>query len=247
MDAMAYLRFLVNDDNVSFLRIANKPNRKLSQKKIDFLKKVAEEKNTSLFGALVTCREEKLFNNEEINNFINTVLDIRDKILPFSPSLSRTLGEILNRTGYRDLLLSDKNLDRIENVRALQQAIQSREEETRCRLEPREYLAEFTLHNELMEENEANAVTLMTIHSAKGLEFPYIICIGCSEGQFPRDKTPDNELEEERRLFYVACSRAQDELLLTSTARNSYKDTLMRPSCFISEVEPGLIKKIKRQ
>ena len=135
MDALAYLKFLVNDDNLSFLRIANKPSRKLSPKKIDLLKAFAKKNNTSLFGALVACREKKLFKHEDINNFINVVLDIRTKLLPLAPSLSNALGEILNRSGYWDVLLSENNSDRIENVRALQQSIFNREEETSCRLE----------------------------------------------------------------------------------------------------------------
>ena len=244
-DALAFLKFLVFGDDISFLRIINKPTRHMGKKRIEYLKKYASEEEISLLQALLACREEPLFKHDDINTFIMAILDVKSRLK--SLSTYQVLEEILIKTGYEHSLLFDLNSDRIENVRELKRLVKRYEEQYGGRVEISEYLAEVALYAEATENREENSVKLMTIHSAKGLEFPYVIVAGMNEGIFPSARVRSHaEYQEERRLAYVAFTRAQKGLLLTSASGRDYNGFPMTPSRFIEEIPSNIIRKIKR-
>ncbi len=243
-DALAFLRLLAYGDDISFLRIINKPSRKMGTIRIKLLKQYAKNNKVSLLTALNECSGQFLFKYTEIVQFINRFNDIKSRLEVLSTA--QALDEILNKTGYEKALRYDLNSDRIENIMELKQSVARQEEAAGGRLEIERYLAGVALYAEMADETHPNSVKLMTIHSCKGLEFPYVIVCGLNEGKFPSSKiSSEVEMEEERRLAYVAFTRAQKRLLLTSAGGVDFKVMPLLPSRFLSEITPGLIREIK--
>jgi len=244
-DALAFLKILVYGDDISFLRVINKPARHMGKKRIEYLKQYAHEEEVTLLQALIACREENLFKHDDIAAFISVILDVKSRIKGLSTY--QALEEMLIKTGYERSLLFDLNPDRIENIRELKQSVKRYEKQYGGRVDISEYLAEIALYSDVTDKSEDNNVKLMTCHAAKGLEFPYVIVAGMNEGVFPSARTRSTAgLYEERRLAYVAFTRAQKGLLLTSASGRDYNGFPMVPSRFIGEIPSGLVRKIKR-
>jgi ATP-dependent DNA helicase UvrD/PcrA len=234
-DALAFLSLLVYEDDISFLRIINKPARHMGKSRIRFLKQYASQHNVSLLQSLVNCREEPLFQHKKIQHFIGVFQEIKSRIQILTTT--KVLEEVLLKTGYENFLLFDENSDRIDNLRELKRSLAQYEKDEGGRVSISEYLSEIALYSELVEQQQDNSVKLMTVHSAKGLEFPYVIVCGMNDEIFPSSKiSSEEEMEEERRLAYVAFTRAQRGLLLTSSAYG-YGKKILWPSRFLSECE----------
>ncbi|MEI8246764.1 MAG: UvrD-helicase domain-containing protein [Lentisphaerota bacterium] len=244
-DALAFLRLLVYGDDISFLRVINVPARKMGALRIEYLRRYAHAHNVSLLQALMNSTEHKLFKHREIVQFILIFSDIKSRLGVLS--VSKVLDEILGKTGYEEALRYDLKSDRIDNIQELKQSIARLEDDAGGKVDVGEYLADVALYADLADEQQQNSVQLMTIHSAKGLEFPYVIVCGMNEGKFPSSKiSSEEEIEEERRLAYVAFTRAQKGLLLTSAGGVDFKNIPMKPSRFLSEVSSELIGEYKR-
>jgi DNA helicase-2/ATP-dependent DNA helicase PcrA len=246
-DVLAYLRVLVNkDDSVSLRRILNVPPRGLGDVTLKRLMERSNEGDRPLYDVLVnldgsagiTAKAAKA-----LKELVSLLEDIRSRM----PNLkaAEAVGEVIERSGYRRFLSQQdnvENLARLENLDELMNAL--REFENRSDDQSLgAYLAEVSLLSDIDDWSEdESSVNLMTLHSAKGLEFPVVFICGMEEDLFPHPRSTEKErdIEEERRLCYVGISRAKSRLYLTfSENRNLMGETRRRrPSRFIDEI-PG--------
>ena len=223
-DIIAYLRVVYNpNDDVSLARIINEPKRKIGNATLEKARNIAREKETSLYDVISHADDyhefktaiKKLLSFSEI---IQSLIKLKDTV-----TIEELTGRILNDTGYMPALVMEDTTEsktRIENLGEFISVITEfdKNEETGNTLG--EFLENISLVSDIdgYDENEDSAV-LMTIHSAKGLEFPIVFLSGLEEGLFPgmRSMESDDDIEEERRLCYVAITRAKEQLYITKT------------------------------
>ncbi len=219
-DIIAYLRLIFNpNDNLSLMRIINEPKRGIGKTSLEQVQKIAEENSKSMYEIIKDAASYGL-NRVFVNSreFIETIEELRG--LAGQIEISELIKETLNKTGYTKALELENSIEaenRIENLEEfLTVAIEFEEQSADNTLA--EFLESITLSSDIdnLEESE-DCVTLMTLHSAKGLEFPVVFLVGMEEGIFPGYKSigEPKELEEERRLCYVGITRAQNNLYFT--------------------------------
>ena len=235
-DLISYLRMIAYEDDISFRRIINVPKRGFGPKRLEYLEQYSLENNISLYQSLKDNIDNKEFNKKELKDFIDLIEDSKkskDKI-----TILDLLEKINVRIGYEDDLKKNEEEERLENVEELKDAIKYFENSQEDDGTLDNYLARITLYTN-MDKNEAkNTVKLMTVHAAKGLEFKYVFVCGMSEGQFPSRKSSNEEdIEEERRLAYVACTRAKDNLYITDSEGYSFvSEEFKQTSRFVYEL-----------
>ena len=246
-DIMAYMRVIVNPaDTVSIKRVINVPRRGIGVATVQKIEDFAYEENIPLFEAIQRVGEVPTLNNGAKNK----VRAFAELIASFNPNdpPARTAEELLDRTGYLQALRSEGSIEaqtREENLQELVAAVQEYEEsETEPMLSG--FLEKITLASDIDSmEDKSDVVTMMTLHSAKGLEFPIVFMVGIEEGLLPHQRSYDSEaeLEEERRLCYVGLTRAEEHVYLTyARSRRLYRDIDYRlPSRFIEEIPPELV------
>ena len=238
-DLLAYMRLVYNpDDDLSLLRVINTPKRGIGNKTLRSLEEEASLYHTSLFQAINSGKE----------------LAFKELILTLQKDLEKmTLTEfvdnILEKTGMRRALKEEKTLEAdirleyLEEFKSVTKMFESRVGEIS--------LADFLLEISLVADSEEykddpNRLTLMTVHAVKGLEFSYVFLAGLEEGIFPHRNSMDTlaELEEERRLMYVAITRAKDKLFITNAKKRMLfgQENIAVPSRFIKEIDPSLIE-----
>ena len=248
-DAIAYLRLIQNDnDNLSLKRIINEPKRGIGKTSLDKVEQLAEAAETSMYDVIKKADEYGLnrvfLNSREFVNVIEELKSKKDEL-----SVSEMIKLTLKKTGYIKALEQENTIEaenRIANLdELLNVAIEFEEEFAENSLQ--EFLEGITLSSDLdnMEEQE-DSVTLMTLHSAKGLEFPVVFLVGMEEGIFPgyQSMMEPQELEEERRLCYVGITRAKENLFLTcSKQRTVFGSTSYNPtSRFLKEIPEELLE-----
>ena len=240
-DLLCYLRLISNHkDDVSLLRIINTPKRGIGEKTIENLINTAESSNTSIYEA-ITSGKELVFKN------------LIEELTQDSQSLSLTelVDTILEKSGIKKELTNSKLLEdeiRLENLNEFKGVTKNYEEEYgTANLE--EFLEEISLVSDITEhQNSSSRVSLMTVHSVKGLEFDYVFIIGMEEGIFPHynaiNDGSNSAIEEERRLCYVAITRAKKKLYITSAdTRMLFGNTSRNlPSRFINEIDKEYIE-----
>ncbi len=246
-DIMAYMRVIVNPaDTVSIKRIINVPRRGIGVATVQKIEDFASEEGIPLFEAIQRASEVPRLNNGAKNK----VRAFAELIASFNPNdpPARTAEDLVDRTGYLQALRREGTIEaqsREENLGELIAAVAEYEES-----DPEPTLAGFlekiTLVSDIDSmEDKSDVVTMMTLHSAKGLEFPIVFMVGIEEGLLPHQRSYDSEaeLEEERRLCYVGLTRAQEHIYLThARSRRLYRDIDYRiPSRFIEEIPPDLI------
>jgi DNA helicase-2/ATP-dependent DNA helicase PcrA len=252
-DALAYMALLCNPrDEVSFKRVVNKPTRGIGDTSVELLLEAAA---SSGFDLLAAARESGESLKGKARSGIKAFLSLLANIggaLAAPEADGETLAKIMERL-VRDSGLVDYHREQDE-VAGTQKAANLDELVNAASLYPRspEGLASFLetieLDRSLASEEgaSADAVTLITMHNTKGLEFPVVIATGLEQGLFPRDDEEGEELEEQRRLFYVAVTRAKDELRLSSCHWRRLHGRLFEtlPSRFLSEIEPSLLETV---
>jgi len=254
-DLVAYLRVIQNpNDTVSLFRIINTPPRKIGAKTIELIQEYAHRKGISFYDALQEADKiEDLGGGkpEVLLKFVATIKELQ-KINSQFPA-SGVIKHVLDYTGYKKFL-DDGTVEgeaRIENVHELI-SVAAKYDSLESGLSLNIFLEEISLIADIdtMDEQD-NAVTMMTIHSAKGLEFPVVFIVGLEEGILPHSRSllEKEELEEERRLMYVAITRAKDKLfLLRAKSRTLYGETQSNtPSQFLSDIPEELIEQDERR
>jgi DNA helicase-2/ATP-dependent DNA helicase PcrA len=257
-DALSYLRVLANDkSDVDLLRIINTPPRGIGQVTVDKLGALATSKNVSLYDALAVVGVETTADlaaaaTKKLRALRDLLVGMKNATREMSPS--DALLHVLDTTGYLVLLQEDKDVEsasRLENLRELVGSVRDYETEALAAGEPATidgFLERVTLRTDVDDiESEGGAVTLMTVHAAKGLEFRGVIMTGMEEDMFPyrsmQDSTRPDDLDEERRLAYVAITRARERLLLVHARTRQIFGTTRwgRPSRFISDIPPDVV------
>ena len=247
-DVIAYLRLIQNpSDNISLRRIINEPKRGIGKTSLDNVQKISDQTGLSSYQ-IIKHAEEYGLNRIKANadEFISLIEEFRAKKEELS--ISELITEVLQKSGYSKSLELENTIEaetRIQNIdEFLTVAIEFEEESAENSLS--EFLESITLSSDIDEmQDEDNSVTLMTLHSAKGLEFPVIFLVGMEEGIFPGYKSigEPKELEEERRLFYVGITRAKQFLYLTCAKhRTIFGSTSYNAiSRFVKEIPDNLL------
>lgn len=247
-DVLSYLRVVASDtDDMSFRRVINLPARKFGEASMKALAKIAEVEDVSLMNALRLHINDKTFSKPSLRKFIDLIDAARERV-SLMP-VSELTDWILNESGLGDLYRIDEEEERLENLTEL---INSMKEFEEGRIDEGDadlvsYLQEIALYTNADKSMDSEKVRMMTIHQSKGLEFPEVFVVGLTEGIFPnhrsiRERRQDGE-EEERRLMYVAVTRAEKMLwLCESEGYMNENGALKFPSRFLSEVPEGMLK-----
>lgn len=247
-DIISYLRLIQNPaDNLSLKRIINEPKRGIGKTSLDKIEQMSDENGIAMYEIIKNADQYGL-NRVFLNSreFINCIEELRAK--KDELKLSELIKETLKKTGYTKALENENTIEaenRIENLdEFLTVAIEFEEESAENQLS--DFLEGITLSSDIDNMEEADeSVTLMTLHSAKGLEFPVVFLVGMEEGIFPGYKSisEPQELEEERRLCYVGITRAKENLYLTcSKQRTIFGSTSCNPvSRFLKEIPNELL------
>ena len=243
-DLLAYLRLIHNEkDNISLLRVINTPKRGIGLKTIENLTKKADEENISIYEAITSGKEL------EFKKIIEKLKEVSENV-----TLTELIDKILTGTGIKEELEKEEDLTsevRLENLEEFKSITKSFEErEGLISLE--DFLLEISLVSDAEEyKDDANRVSLMTVHSVKGLEYKDVFIVGMEEGIFPHMNSlmESSEIEEERRLAYVAITRAKDNLTIINARRRTLfgREQVNPPSRFISEISTDLLDIVNKK
>ena len=239
-DALSYLRMIAYKDDLSFRRIANVPKRNLGKRRMAFLQAYAEQQGCSLYQALRDNLEDPILKGTGAPKFI-------DLIESFAAGyegrpVSEVLSAILNESGYERMLRTEGSQERLDNLAELKQSVY--EYETTCGEEVtlEHYLTHVALFTNADTADQGDKVKLMTVHAAKGLEFPYVFLCGMNEGIFPSRKVRTLQaMEEERRLAFVALTRAEKGLYLSEADGRNFDGSPRYPSRFLLDIDEKLL------
>ncbi|WP_033169418.1 ATP-dependent helicase [Selenomonas sp. ND2010] len=240
-DALSYLRMIAYRDDLSFLRIANVPKRNLGERRMAFLQEYAGQNGCSLYKALKENLDKDLFKRTKASAFVNLIEEFASSYR--GRPVSEVLAALLDASGYEAMLRTEGSQERLDNLAELKQAVY--EYETSCGEEAllEDYLSRVALLTNSDMAEQGDKVKLMTVHAAKGLEFPYVFLCGLNEGVFPSRKTRTQQaMEEERRLAFVAVTRAQKRLYLSAASGLNFDASLRYPSRFLLELDDALLE-----
>jgi len=239
-DALSYLRLIAYRDDLSFIRVANVPKRNIGERRMRFLQDYAAKNRCTLYQALEQTIEDGIFKNTKARRFIALI----ERFTADYPgkTVSELLSAVLDQSGYEEMLRTEGSQERLDNLAELKQSIY--EYENSCGEESS--LEDYLSHVAMLTNTDAiagkNAVKLMTVHTAKGLEFPYVFICGLDEGIFPSRKTTTPEaMEEERRLMFVALTRAEKGLFLSDAEGRNLDGSYRFPSRFVFDIDKRLL------
>lgn len=245
-DVLSYLRLVSNGDNLSFMRIINVPRRKIGKKKTDFIRNIAESQNLSYYEALKQNIDNNIFKGSGAREFVNVIENLKDQSNTLS--VSELLQRILIETKYEYYIRESGNMDRLDNITEFLRNVVMIENEYGEHLTLNMFLQMISLTRDNDIEEKHDRVRIMTAHTAKGLEFDIVFVVGLSDGIFPAARALEGRkqdaLEEERRLFFVALTRARKQLFLTESEGYGLKGNEKLPSRFLSDIDESLLIKI---
>lgn len=255
-DIIAYLRVIFNPaDSLSLLRIINVPKRGIGDASLAKIQAYAAANNVSLFEAVSNAATIDGLSSRfvsKLDDLAGIIFELMN--LASEAPVEDLIDRVLRDTGYLEELENERTpqaqsrIDNLHELISVAQEFAASEEENNLE----NFLAHVALVSDIDDtELGEDAITLMTLHSSKGLEFPIVFLVGMEEGLFPHARTlmDETEIEEERRLCYVGITRAKEKLFLSSTKmRTIYGNTVTYPpSRFLQEIPARLVKTIKRQ
>ncbi len=258
-DVLGYFKVLVNPhDDASLLRIANVPARGLSDVTMERLVAASAERKSSVYSAMRNPAVTAMFQRktaESIEEFVRFIEHRRGQLQhpAAGNSLQVWAADLMESTGYyREMLRLEKNVEtgenRVRNLKDLIGSLDARSEGKTLSARLENYLEEITLDAERETEEEAgDAVTLITMHSCKGLEFPHVHIVGMEQGLLPHARSEEEDsVDEERRLFYVALTRAMQTLALSYCKGRTKYGKIMpaHPSVFLKELPVELVERM---
>jgi DNA helicase-2/ATP-dependent DNA helicase PcrA len=247
-DVLSYLRLVANGDDLSFNRVINVPRRKMGKNKIAFLKERAESENASLYDILKKYLDSPVLKGSGAEKFVRVIDSMKE--YAETAQVSELLQRLLIETGYEKYIRESGEMERLDNVSELIRSIVALETEHGETLTLPVFLQEISLNRDIDEdENEKkDCVKIMTTHIAKGLEFHTVIVAGLSEKIFPSarslEERREKALEEERRLCYVAMTRAKKQLFMTESEGFGIKGYMKTPSRFLFDISSEYITRI---
>lgn len=235
-DILSYIRLIAYKDDLSFKRIINEPKRNIGKAKMELLKSYSAEHSCSLYDALVDNLDTEAFKQTQAREFVDMIERYSTEYT--SLSLSETLSRLLNDSGYEEYLRTNGEQERLDNLAEFKFSIFDFEATFGEDVSLDQYLSRIALYTNTDLTTQQDTVKMMTIHAAKGLEFPFVFVCGMNEGVFPSKRIRKREeLEEERRLAYVAFTRAENELYLTDSEGKNFDGAYRYPSRFIFNIE----------
>ncbi len=240
-DTLSYLRMIAYRDDLSFLRIVNQPRRNIGERRIKFLREAAQQTGASLYDTLCAHLDDELFKGTKARQFVQLIQSLASDYA--DRPISEVLAETLDRSGYEKMLRTEGSQERLDNLAELKQSVY--EYETTCGEEStlEHYLARVALLTNTDAGGTRDQVRLMTVHTAKGLEFPYVFLCAMNDGIFPSKKVHTwPGMEEERRLAFVALTRAQDGLYLSEAEGRNFDGSCRYPSRFLLDIAPDLLE-----
>ena len=240
-DALSYLRMIVYKDDLSFLLTANTPKRNLGKRRMAYLKEFAEGNHCSLYQALLQSLDEPVMKGTRAKEYADLIERYSSEYE--GKGISDLLSSILDESGYEEMLRTEGSQERLDNLAELKQSIY--EFETSCGEETDlvQYLSHVALFSNADAAVQPDKVKLMTVHAAKGLEFPAVFLCGMSEGIFPSRKvTTRPGMEEERRLAFVAMTRAEKRLFISASSGRNIDGSPRFPSRFILDIQQDLLQ-----
>ena len=231
-DTLSYLRMLAYKDDLSFRRIANVPKRNLGQRRMQFLEETAERERCSLYTALQNHLDDEIFKGTKAAKFVE-LIETFAKLAESMP-ISELFAKLCDKSGYEAMLRTEGAQERLDNLAELKQSILDYEISCGEETSLQHYLEHVALFSNAEQPVADGKVKLMTIHAAKGLEFPYVFLCALNEDVFPSKKTSTLEaMEEERRLAFVAVTRAEQALYLSEAEGRTFEGTQRYPSRFL--------------
>ncbi len=241
-DALSYLRMIALKDDLSLRRIVNVPKRNIGERRIKHLEAYAVEHECSLYTALKNCLDDELFRSTKAASFVRMIES-------FSASysdrpISELLTDVLNVSKYEEMLRTEGSQQRLDNLAELKQSVYDYETTCGEEVSLEHYLAHIALftNSDTAQADSADKVKMMTVHAAKGLEFPNVFLCEMNEGIFPSRKTSTLPgMEEERRLAFVAVTRAQERLYLSEAEGRNLDGSPRYPSRFILDIDQSLL------
>ena len=239
-DALSYLRMIAYRDDLSFRRIANVPKRNLGKRRMAFLEDYTAAHGGTLYEALQVNLDDPIFRGTKAGQFLS-LIEAFSQDYQGRP-VSEVLAAILNESGYEAMLRTEGSQERLDNLAELKQSIY--EFETTCGEEStlEQYLSHVALFTGGDLAETGDKVKLMTVHAAKGLEFPHVFLCGMNEGIFPSRKVRTMPgMEEERRLAFVALTRARDRLYLSESGGRNFDGSPRYPSRFLLDIAQELL------
>ncbi|OUO86242.1 DNA helicase UvrD [Gordonibacter urolithinfaciens] len=241
-DALSYLRLVAYQDDLDFARVANVPKRNLGQRRMAFLREKADEWGCSLIEALARSADDELFKRTKARQLLQLVDRFRSSYE--GRPVSEVLAAVLSESGYEGMLRTEGGQERLDNLAELKQSIYEFESTCGEEVTLEHYLAHVALLTNADAMDDAqDKVRLMTVHAAKGLEFAHVFLCSMSEGVLPSRKTSTPQgMEEERRLAFVAMTRARDGLYLTEAEGRSHEGAPRYPSRFLLDIDPAALE-----
>jgi len=255
-DLIAYLKFVQNpNDNISLKRIINTPKRGIGNSTIEKIEEYAAQTEDSMYGAILSLENITTLNGRAVNS-IKPFVELMNRFMAMKEimGIKEFIEEVINSSGYVAELESENTIEsktRIENIKDfLSVALTFEEKNEGASME--DFLASVSLLSDMDKTVDSdNQITMMTVHSAKGLEFPIVFLVGMEEGLFPISRSLDNEkdLEEERRLCYVAVTRAEQQLIITNAQKRTINGSTnyTMPSRFLDEMGDSIEQKVTRK
>lgn len=260
-DIISYLRIISNhDDDINLIRIINTPRRGIGRAAIQLLNDEAELQGCTMWNAMISLiqREDSPANDvlkEDLQTFIDLIENHRSKLLS-GRGLANKVRQLVEDINYKDHLVTEYSKSekavrfKMMNIESLINSMETWENDP-DNTNPSifTYLNRITLlsRDDMDDENDKGKVNLMTIHASKGLEFPVVFIAGVEEGLIPHARSVEEnggDVEEERRLFYVAITRAHDKLLISSCRKRRHMQmvTECEPSRFLDEIPANLVE-----
>ena len=247
-DVLSYLRLVASGDDLSFNRVANVPRRKMGKNKIVFLRECAAAENASMFDTLKKHIGNPVFNGSGAAKFVRVIENMKE--CAETAPVSELLQKLLIDTGYEQYIRESGEMERFENVSELIRSIVEMETEYGETLTLPLFLQEVSLNRDSDEDEKKDCVKIMTVHIAKGLEFHTVVVAGLSEKVFPSaralEERREKALEEERRLCYVAMTRAKKRLFMTESEGVGIRGYMKTPSRFLFDIDDKYIERAGR-
>lgn len=240
-DILSYMRMIISEDDLSFIRIINEPKRNFGKSRMKIIHDFAEQNNCTLYDALQINIDNNLIRKSKANSFVKLIE--KYKKVYHEMSISDLLTALLSESGYEEMLRLGGEEERLDNLSEFKNSISEYEllagEETSLA----GYLQDIALYTNSDVKNSKEKIKLMTIHSAKGLEFSFVFVCGLNEGILPSARVNTKEdLEEERRLAYVAYTRAEKALFLSEAEGYLRNGSFRLPSRFIFDIDKKFLK-----
>lgn len=229
-DVVAYLRMLVSQDDIAFLRTINVPGRKIGKRKIAFLREYAQANRINLYQALLENLDSAIFRGTGAKKYVDAISETQKDVS--EKRIDDVLEKILNLSGYTEFIRMDADQNRLDNLAEFKRNVETVAKDSDETLES--FLSRIALYGNLDKEERQNAVKLLSVHASKGLEFGNVFVAGFSEGLFPSAQIETmQELEEERRIAYVAFTRARDRLFVSDSEGGGNVNLSKYPSRFV--------------